>query len=214
MPLPEFLAGAFLLPFVCPVVCPQAAPCVSTCRAVVCPSALQGSKGRQPFCRWGSGHTLGHTLCVSTPHPAYGVSDDFGNGKGEVCRFPFHKKGRVWNTPSLTNGYQDTPLISPFASGIAPLWTPRKRHETQKETHYHYLPPQGPLRLSNSFVRKAIKGKSKGLYDNFTRSSQGLHEGIIRAENGGLVIYNLLVFEAMASRKARQGARFRFSPCG
>lgn len=65
-------------------VCPPVGPlCVQwLCRV---------QRGGSPF----AGGEVGILFCVSTPHPAYGVSDDFGNGKGEVCRFPFHKKGRV-----------------------------------------------------------------------------------------------------------------------
>ena len=80
--------GALCLIFVCPNVGPQVGP--------LCVHWLwQGSKGRQPFCRWGWTYTWTYALCV---HPPSGLcsSSGFCQGQGvRLCRNLFSEKGRV-----------------------------------------------------------------------------------------------------------------------
>ena len=59
-------------------------------------------RGGSPFAG-GGGHTSGHTFCVSTPHPAYGVSDDSGTRQGKESAAYFFTE-KAWRSQQESAG--------------------------------------------------------------------------------------------------------------
>ena len=117
-------------------------------------------RGGSPFAGGG-----GHTLCVSTPHPAYGFLaygflDGLRQRQGslKVPLFFFTEKAGYENTPSLTNGYciaDRSPL------GLHPSGHPAKHKDSLPPIgFYGFLPlGAGGCAPSKSRPSEAVDGR-------------------------------------------------------
>ena len=123
-------AGLFLCPKMCVhfyVVCPgvgsQVGPlCVQ--------DSWQGSKGRQPFCRWGWTYVWTYTLCVHPPSGLWLSRWTSATARElESAAYFFMEKAGAENTPPLTNGYC-IPDRSPL--GLHPSGHPAKHKDSLK----------------------------------------------------------------------------------
>ena len=136
----------------CPGVGPQVGPlCVQ--------DSWQGSKGRQPFCRWGWTYAWTYTLCV---HPSSGLWLSRWTSATarelESAAYFFTEKAGYENTPSLTNGYC-IPDRSPL--GLHPSGHPAKHKDSLPPIgFYGFLPlGAGGCAPSKSRPSEAVDGR-------------------------------------------------------
>ena len=142
---------------VCPSVGPQVGPlCVQ--------DSWQGSKGRQPFCRWGWTYVWTYTLCVHPPSGLWLSRLWLSRWTSATARelesaaYFFTEKAGYENTPSLTNGYC-IPDRSPL--GLHPSGHPAKHKDSLPPIgFYGFLPlGAGGCAPSKSRPSEAVDGR-------------------------------------------------------
>ena len=122
----------------------------------------QGSKGRQPFCRWGWTYAWTYTLCVHPPSGLWLSRLWLSRWTSATARelesaaYFFTEKAGYENTPSLTNGYC-IPDRSPL--GLHPSGHPAEGWSHNQPSEPKRLAPEltiGGLKMSTGPIMGTV----------------------------------------------------------